>query len=56
MSLGSRSGVHWIRENDALTMPASVDAAVVFASPGTLSSSRCPSASNVTSKLVRTLD
>ena len=56
MSLGSRSGVHWIRENEALTMPANVAAAVVFARPGTLSSSVCPSASNVTRRPVRTRD
>ena len=37
MSLGSRSGVHWIRLNDPLTAWASVDAAVVLARPGTLS-------------------
>ena len=34
MSLGSRSGVHWIRRNSALTASATVWAAVVFARPG----------------------
>ena len=38
MSLGNRSGVHWMRTNEALTAWASVAAAVVLASPGTLSS------------------
>ena len=53
MSLGSRSGVHWIRESLALTAWASVDEASVLASPGTDSTSRCPSASSATSIAVR---
>ena len=53
MSLGSRSGVHWMRENFARTAPASVDDASVFARPGTDSTSRWPSASSVTSIAVR---
>ena len=53
MSLGSRSGVHWMRTNEALTAQASVAAAVVLASPGTLSSRMWPSASSVTTSVVR---
>ena len=45
--------MHWIRENSALTACASVEAASVFASPGTLSSSTWPSASRVTNSAVR---
>jgi len=37
MSLGRRSGVHWMRLNFAFTVSASVLAAVVLARPGTLS-------------------
>ena len=40
MSLGNRSGVHWMRRKLPPTDPASTRAAVVLARPGTLSSSR----------------
>ncbi|BAS09356.1 hypothetical protein AHiyo4_27780 [Arthrobacter sp. Hiyo4] len=50
MSLGSRSGVHWIRRNSALTASATVWAAVVFARPGTLSSRMCPPVIRPTSR------
>ena len=53
MSLGSRSGVHWMRTNDALTAQASVAAAVVLARPGTLSRRMWPSARRVTISVVR---
>jgi len=38
MSLGRRSGVHWMRLKFALTASAIAWAAVVLARPGTLSS------------------
>ena len=46
MSLGMRSGVHWMRENEPDVAEAIVVAAVVFASPGTDSRSTCPRASS----------
>ena len=46
MSLGSRSGVHWILENLALTASEMAFAAVVLASPGTDSIKICPSATS----------
>ena len=42
MSLGSRSGVHWIRWNPPEIDSAITRAAVVLASPGTPSSKMCP--------------
>ena len=44
MSLGSRSGVHWILENLPLTASEIAFAAVVLARPGTDSIKICPSA------------
>ncbi len=40
MSLGNRSGVHWMRLNPPWMDSAITRAAVVFASPGTLSMRR----------------
>ena len=45
MSLGIRSGVHWMRWNEPETAEARVCAAVVLARPGTDSTRTCPSAS-----------
>jgi hypothetical protein len=43
MSVGCRSGVHWMRVETAPSMlPASARASTVFAVPGTSSSSTCP--------------
>ena len=56
MSDGSRSGVHCTRVKDPSTAEANVEAARVFASPGTDSSSTCPRASIATSRLVRRAD
>ena len=43
MSVGWRSGVHWMRETVAPSIePASARASTVFAVPGTSSSSTCP--------------
>src|SRR5690606_757419 len=53
MSLGSRSGVHWMRLKLALTVSASVLAAVVFARPGTDSSRMWPPAMSEMSRLLR---
>src|SRR6478672_171033 len=44
-SLGSRSGVNWIRELVPCTVSARARASEVFPVPGKSSSSRCPSAS-----------
>ena len=56
MSFGMRSGVHWIRENVPEIESANVSAAVVFANPGTDSSSTCPRAINaVMSALARSV-
>jgi hypothetical protein len=46
MSLGSRSGVNWMRETEASTLRASDRASIVLPTPGTSSMSRCPSASS----------
>jgi hypothetical protein len=46
MSLGSRSGVNWIRRTEQSTDRASVLASRVLPTPGTSSISRCPSASS----------
>src|ERR1700716_4310717 len=43
MSEGTRSGVHWIRLNDSAKERATARASVVFPTPGTSSSSTCPS-------------
>lgn len=52
MSLGNRSGVHWIRENFPSTASVKTFAAVVLASPGTDSSNICPLASKQTKREV----
>ena len=49
MSLGIRSGVHWIRAKEPVIEEASALAAVVFARPGTDSSSTCPPAASAVS-------
>jgi len=49
-SVGSRSGVHWIRLNEQPTLLASARANMVLATPGTSSSSTCPSQSQETSE------
>ena len=46
MSLGIRSGVHWMRRNVPDTADARVCAAVVFAKPGTDSTRTWPPASS----------
>src|SRR5215218_103625 len=43
-SLGSRSGVNWMRENEQSTERASAFASIVFPTPGKSSMIRCPSA------------
>ena len=43
MSVGSKSGVHWMRLNVAPTLLASARASIVLATPGTSSSRMCPS-------------
>src|SRR6185295_13998694 len=48
-SVGSRSGVHWIRLNDVPTLAASARASTVLATPGTSSSRMCPSQNQDTS-------
>ncbi len=47
-SAGSRSGVHWMRENARPRAAESVRTSSVFATPGTSSRSTCPSASRAT--------
>ena len=41
-SVGSRSGVHWMRLNEQPTLRASARASMVLATPGTSSSNTCP--------------
>jgi hypothetical protein len=48
-SVGSRSGVHWIRLNEAPKLAASARASIVLATPGTSSSRICPSQNHATS-------
>ena len=43
MSVGSKSGVHCTRLNDAPTLLARARASIVLATPGTSSSRMCPS-------------
>ena len=52
MSLGIRSGVHWIREKVPDIAEAIVVAAVVLAKPGTDSSNTCPLASRDVTRAV----
>ena len=47
-SLGSTSGVSWIRANEQSSERASARASVVLPTPGTSSTSTCPSASSAT--------
>jgi len=49
MSLGSRSGVNWIRRTEPSMDRASALASMVLPTPGTSSMSRCPSASRTIS-------
>ncbi|CKT35796.1 Uncharacterised protein [Mycobacterium tuberculosis] len=49
MSVGTRSGVNWMRENVPPTTRAKVSTANVLATPGTPSSSTCPLDSRPTS-------
>ena len=49
MSLGSRSGVNWIRRTEQSIDLASALASIVLPTPGTSSMSRCPSASRTVS-------
>ena len=44
MSDGMRSGVNWIRLNRSCSVSASVEIRVVFARPGTPTTSACPPA------------
>src|SRR5690625_3060286 len=53
MSLGIRSGVHWMREKDPVIAEARALAAVVLARPGTDSSSTCPPAARAVSNVTR---
>jgi hypothetical protein len=49
MSLGSRSGVNWMRRTEQSIDRASALASIVLPTPGTSSMSRCPSASKTMS-------
>src|SRR5699024_2209436 len=53
MSLGIRSGVHWMRAKEPVIDEARALAAVVLASPGTDSSSTCPPAASAASRVRR---
>ncbi|MNP70906.1 hypothetical protein D3C76_1672080 [compost metagenome] len=53
MSLGMRSGVHWMRRNEPLIADARVCAAVVLARPGTDSSRMWPPARSELIRAVR---
>jgi hypothetical protein len=53
MSLGIRSGVHWMREKEPEMPEASAEAAVVFARPGTDSRSTWPPAASAASRVRR---
>src|SRR6195952_4242744 len=55
-SLGSRSGVNWMRRTVAAIDAANALASIVFPTPGTSSRSRCPSASSTTSAVRTTSD
>jgi hypothetical protein len=46
MSLGSKSGVHWMRRKSSPMESASARASIVLPTPGTSSSSTCPSQSS----------
>ena len=49
MSLGSRSGVNWMRRTEQSVDRASALASIVLPTPGTSSISTCPSASRTVS-------
>jgi hypothetical protein len=54
MSLGSRSGVNWMRRTELSMDRASALASMVLPTPGTSSTSRWPSANSTVSAVVTT--